>query len=80
MQEILLKVRYFDIFQEDYRKAYKRIIKKVTLLFLFFSQSLSMKKIVRSKRSLELVITFFLQPTKQVQKISFINYVLSDKA
>ena len=35
MQEILLKVRYFDIFKEDYRKACKRIIKKVTLFFLW---------------------------------------------
>ena len=34
MQKILLELRYFDIFKEDYRKAYKRIIKKITLFFL----------------------------------------------
>ena len=60
---------------------WKRIIKnpqKSQLCFFFQTQSLLMCKVIKNKRSLELV-TISLQVMKQVQKNSFISYILSDQ-
>ena len=60
---------------------WKRIIKqslKSLLYFCFQTLSLLMDKIIKNKRGLELG-PVALQATKQVQKNSFISYVLSDQ-
>ena len=59
---------------------WKKIIKKALkkqLYFFFQTKSLLMYKVSKNKRGLELVA---LQVTTQVQKKSFICYILSDQA
>ena len=70
MQEIVLKIRYLKV---DYQKALKKLIQ-----FFFSTQSLLMNKIMKNKRSLE-IVTISLQVTKEVQKNYFISEVLPDQ-
>ena len=64
-----MKTRYFE-------KRLSNSLKNV--YFCFQTLSLLMGKIIKNKRSLELG-PVALQATKQVQKNSFISYVLSDQ-
>ena len=64
-----MKIRYFE-------KRLSSSLKKV--YFCFQTLSLLMDKIIKNKRGLELG-PVALQATKQVQKNSFISYVLSDQ-
>ena len=71
MQEILLKI------DERGKGVIKKPLKSQLYLFLQ-NQSLLMEKVIKNKRDLELVTSCF-QVIEQVQKNSFISYVLSDQ-
>ena len=68
MQEILLKIRYFE-------GGLSKSLKKVNYFF-FPTQSLLMDRIIKDKRGLELVISRS-SGYEVVQKNSFIMYYLS---
>ena len=69
MQEIILKQ---DILKEDYQKALKR-----ELYFFFRSQSLSIDKIIKNQRGLELVTSD--HSGYKTSSGKFLYYVLSDQ-
>ena len=71
MQKIFFKKRYFE-------RGLSKSFKKVNYIFFFRTQFLLMDTVIKNKSRLELV-TIALQVTKQVQKHSFISYILSDK-
>ena len=48
MQEILLKIRYFE-------REISKSLQKVNFIFSFWTQSLLMEKVIKNKRGLELV-------------------------
>ena len=58
----------------NYQKAFKKLT-----FFFFQTQSLLMDIIIKNKRGLELVTSHSSQVTKEVQKYSFIRYILSDQ-
>ena len=71
MQEILLKIRYF-------KRGLLKSLKKVNFIFFFRTQSLLMDKVIKTKGVWN-QRTVALQVTKQVQKHSFICYILFDQ-
>ena len=70
MQEIILKVRYFE-------SGLSKILKKGNFIFFFQTQFLSIDKIVKNKRGLELVTSCYSGYETNSEK--FLYYVLSDK-
>ena len=70
MQEILLKIKYFE-------RGLSKSLKKVNFIFSLKPSPFN-DQVIKNKRDLELV-TAALQIMKQVQKNSFIRYVLSDQ-
>ena len=71
MQEILLKIRYFE-------KGLSNILKNVNFIFPFKPSPFYWMKLSKTKAVWKRwPIT--LQVTKQVQKNSFIRYILSDQ-
>ena len=74
MQEIILKIRYFEW-------GLSKTFQKVNLKSKFFLSIsvLLMDKIIKNKRRLEIVIIVPLQVIKQVQNNFFISYIISDQ-
>ena len=70
MQEIILKVKYFE-------RGLSKSLKKVTSFFLL-NPVLSVDKIIKNKRDLEQVTSRY-SGYEQVQKNPLISYVLSDQ-
>ena len=64
MQEILLKIRYFE-------RELSKSLKRVNFIFSF-----EPSPFIKNNRGLELV---GFQVTKQVQRSSFISYILPDQ-
>ena len=69
MQEIILKVRYFE-------RELPKSLKKGNLIFSF-ELSLSVDKIIKNKRGLELLISRYLGSETSSEKTLY--YVLSDQ-
>ena len=66
MQEIVLKIRYFE-----------RVLLKSQLCFFFQTQSLLMYEVIKNKRGLELVTS--LSSGYETGSQKFLNYILSDQ-
>ena len=71
MQEVLSKIRYFE-------RGLLKSLKKVNFIFSFEPSPFLMDKVIINKRGLELV-EVALQVTYQVQKYSFVHYILADR-
>ena len=71
MQEILFKIRYFE-------RGLSKSLKKIYFIFSFKSSLLQWTKLSKTK-GVWSQWTVTLQVTKQVQKYSFICYILSDQ-
>ena len=69
----IFKIRYFE-------RGLSKTLKKLTYIFLCWTLSILMDKVIQNKRGLELVTSHTLgyKITKQVHKNVFISYVLSD--
>ena len=70
MQEILLKIKYFE-------RGLSKTPKKVNFIFFFRTQSLLINKVIKNKRRLGLATS--RSSGYKVHKNVFISYVLSDQ-